>query len=81
MLRYVIRHGEAGHDFIGVVVCAVVHDGIGNMLLLKRGANARDEHGKWDICGGGIDFGESIETALIRELDEELKLFRLKLDF
>lgn len=63
---------EIGRNYIGVVVCAVVHDGLGNILLLKRGKNARDEHGKWDICGGSLEFGESIEAGLNRELHEEL---------
>ncbi len=61
-----------GVDHIGVVVCAIVHDGKGNILLMKRGKGARDEHGHWDICGGALDFGESIDEALERELKEEI---------
>ncbi len=61
-----------GFGFVGVVVCALVHDGKDNILLLKRGVKARDEHGKWDICGGALDFGESVEDGLKRELMEEL---------
>ncbi len=61
-----------GEDIIGVVVCAVVHDGMGNILLLRRGMNARDERGKWDICGGALEFGESVKAGLNRELHEEL---------
>lgn len=61
-----------GENYIGIVVCAVVHDGEGNILLLKRGKQARDEHGKWDICGGSLEFDETIDTAMIRELSEEL---------
>ncbi len=62
-----------GENHIGIVVCAVVHDGNGNILLLKRGKNARDEHGKWDICGGSLEFDETVETAMERELNEELR--------
>ena len=62
----------SGIDCIGVVACAMVHDGNGKILLMKRGKNARDEHGRWDICAGAIDFGETIEACLNRELKEEL---------
>src|SRR3989344_5248380 len=65
-------NNKPGFDHVGVVVCALVHDGNDNMLLLKRGAKARDEHGKWDICGGALDFGESVKAGLERELMEEL---------
>lgn len=29
-------------------------------------------HHKWQIAGGGVDFGEEMETAVIREMWEEL---------
>lgn len=61
-----------GIDHIGVAVCGIVHDGKGRILLMKRGLKARDEHGRWDICGGALEFGESIDEALRRELIEEL---------
>lgn len=61
-----------GIDHIGVSVAMVIHDGKGNILLMKRGPKARDEQGRWDICGGAIEFGESIEAAIKRELFEEL---------
>lgn len=61
-----------GIDYIGAGVCAVVHDGTGNILLMKRGPQARDERGMWDICGGAIEFGEPTQDALTRELQEEL---------
>jgi 8-oxo-dGTP diphosphatase len=63
---------KRGIDHIGVGVCCVLHDGQGNILLMKRGEQARDERGKWDICGGAIEFGESIDEALEREIMEEL---------
>jgi 8-oxo-dGTP diphosphatase len=61
-----------GIDHIGVGVAMVVHDGQGNILMMKRGPKARDEQGKWDICGGAIEFGEAVEDAVARELYEEL---------
>ena len=37
---------KRGFDYIGVSACAIVHDGQGNILMMKRGAKARDEHGR-----------------------------------
>lgn len=61
-----------GIDHIGVSAVSVIHDGQGNILLMKRGKKARDEQGRWDICGGAIEFGESIDEAINREVQEEL---------
>jgi 8-oxo-dGTP diphosphatase len=70
-----------GVDHIGVGVAIVVHDGIGNFLMMKRGPKARDEQGKWDICGGAIEFGELVEDAVARELQEELCTVPLEISF
>lgn len=70
-----------GVDHIGLSACSIIHDGKGKILLLKRGKKARDEHGKWDICGGAIEFGESIDEAVKRELMEELCVEPLDIDF
>lgn len=61
-----------GVDHIGVSASFVIHDGKGRVLLHKRSKNCRDEHGTWDVGGGAIEFGESIEDAMRRELMEEL---------
>ncbi len=60
-----------GIDYIGVAVVFYCHDGKGNLLLIKRGAKARDEHGKWEVGGGAVDLGETFETTLRREIKEE----------
>ena len=70
-----------GIDHIGVGIAAVIHDGNGKVLLMKRGQKARDEQGHWDVCGGAIEFGESIEAALRRELMEELQTTPLEITF
>ena len=62
---------QKGFDYIGVSVSYFCHDGKGNYLMQKRSANARDEHGRWDFGGGGLDFGETIENQLRMELKEE----------
>ena len=62
---------QKGFDYIGVGVSYYCHDGNGNYILNKRSINCRDEHGCWDFGGGGIDFGETVEQTLKRELHEE----------
>jgi ADP-ribose pyrophosphatase YjhB (NUDIX family) len=60
-----------GIDHIGITVCFIIHDGNGHILLHKRGAGARDENGRWDIGGGALEFGETIDSAVRREIKEE----------
>lgn len=70
-----------GIDHIGVSASFVIHDGNGRILLQKRGQQARDEQGAWDIGGGAIEFGESIDEAVRREIKEELCCEPLEIDF
>ena len=72
---------KRGVDHIGISASFVVHDGNGNILLQKRGKNARDEQGRWDVGGGAIEFGESIDEAIRREIMEELCCEPLEIDF
>lgn len=60
-----------GIDHIGVSASFVIHDGNGRVLLHKRSEQCRDEHGRWDVGGGAIEFGESLEEAVRREVMEE----------
>lgn len=62
---------KKGEDYIGVTVSFLCHDGHGNVLLSKRGQNARDEHGRWDCGGGGVEFGDTVESTLKKEIGEE----------
>ncbi len=70
-----------GVDHIGVTVCFIVHDGKGNVLLQKRSRNTRDEHGRWDIGGGAVEFGETLDQAVRREVEEELCTKPAKTEF
>lgn len=63
---------KRGVDCIGVVAAFIVHDGHGRVLLQKRSAKCRDEQGMWDTGGGALEFGESFEECIQREVQEEL---------
>ena len=62
---------QAGIDYPGVAVAFLCHDGDGRYALNKRSENCRDEHGRWDLGSGSIEFGETVEDALVREVREE----------
>ena len=62
---------QKGIDYTGVTVVYLCHDGQGHILLNKRSKNCRDEHGTWDPGGGGVEFGETVEGTLKKELREE----------
>lgn len=62
---------KKGIDYIGVGVGAVIVDPQGKIFLAKRGKEARNESGKWEFPGGGVEFGEALEQALVREVKEE----------
>lgn len=62
---------KRGVDFIGVCVVFYCHDGKGRLLMHKRTNKCRDEKGRWDVGGGSVEFGESFEEAVRREVKEE----------
>lgn len=55
-----------------VAVGAVVLDGEGRVLLIQRGQ--MPAQGRWTIPGGRVEFGETLEQALRRELHAETGL-------
>lgn len=63
-----------GKDHIGVGVGALIFNDEGHLLLALRGKKAKNEQGKWEIPGGSVEFGETIEEALKREIKEELDI-------
>ena len=65
------EHLKKGVDYTGVCVVYFCHDGRKNFLMAKRNNNTRDEHDTWDIGGGGLEFGNSIEETLRKEIMEE----------
>ena len=70
-LNYMENDLVRGIDYIGSVVVFFCHDGKGRFVMAKRNNNTRDEHGRWDIGGGGIEFGQTVEDTLRNEIKEE----------
>ena len=70
-----------GVDFVGVTLVYYCHDGAGNFVMALRGKGARDEHGRWELGSGGLEFGETIEDRLRTEVREEYCAEILEFEF
>lgn len=62
---------KRGIDYIGVGVGAAIFNKQGKLFITKRGNEAKNERGKWEIPGGSVEFSETFEQAIKRELKEE----------
>jgi len=62
---------KAGKDFIGVGCGAIIINDKNEVLLLKRSINSRTDPGLWARPGGQVEFNESVEDAVEREVKEE----------
>jgi 8-oxo-dGTP diphosphatase len=62
----------AGRRIVLVAACALI-DADGRVLLARR-PEGKAMAGLWEFPGGKVDPGETPETALIRELKEELAI-------
>lgn len=60
-----------GIDYVGIAVGALITNDKGEIFLTKRGASATNERGTWEIPGGKVRFGETLEEAVKREIMEE----------
>ena len=70
-----ISRGEAhdGRKVLHPVVHLHLFNSKGDLFLQRRPSWKDIQPGKWDTaCGGHIDFGETPEKALVREVYEEL---------
>ncbi|WP_108669108.1 NUDIX hydrolase [Peribacillus acanthi] len=47
----------------------------GKVLILKRSEEEEISPGTWELPGGKMDFGEQLESALVREIREETSLY------
>lgn len=62
---------KKGVDYTGVTIVYICHDEQGNFILNKRSKNCRDEHERWDCGGGGLEFDDTVENTLKKEIKEE----------
>jgi mutator protein MutT len=62
---------QKGIDYIGVGVGAIIFDAEGRIFLAKRGAEAQNERNRREFPGGGVEFGETLVNAIVREIAEE----------
>jgi ADP-ribose pyrophosphatase YjhB (NUDIX family) len=60
-----------GKSFVGVSTAVAIFNQKGQLFLAQRSENTRDEHGRWDVCGGGLKWGNTLEDNARRELLEE----------
>ena len=66
--------GKDADGQILVVVAAALIDAVGRVLVQRRPAG-KAMAGLWEFPGGKVERGETPETALARELGEELGIF------
>lgn len=62
------------------VVRLIVPDATGRVLILRRAPDSTDG-GRWCLPGGKMDYGDTVEQAAIRELQEETSLRATNLRF
>lgn len=65
---------KAGKDFIGVGLGVIITNEQNQIYLQKRGPGCRDQVGEWELPGGELERGEDLETAAVREVEEETGL-------
>lgn len=62
---------KKGVDYIGVSVGVILLNDTGDIFMAKRSNGASNERGCWEAPGGGVNFGETLESAIRREMREE----------
>ncbi|KKQ45529.1 MAG: MutT/NUDIX family protein [Candidatus Moranbacteria bacterium GW2011_GWC2_37_8] len=63
---------KAGKTHIGVGGGVLIFNEKKEILLMKRGKNAKNEAGWWSKPGGTVEYGEKVVTAMKREIKEEV---------
>ncbi len=58
----------------GLAVRAIIRDEAGRWLLVRRSSQCKHFAGTWELPGGKMDPGETVDMALRREVREETGL-------
>lgn len=62
---------KPGIDYIGVAAGVFIINDEGKVFLTKRSKHTTNERGTWEIPGGKVNFGETLQDAAKREAKEE----------
>lgn len=62
---------KEGVDYVGVGVGAAIINQDRKLFLALRGQACRNERGKWETPGGKLEFGDTMEGTIVREMLEE----------
>ena len=65
------RHNIIDNEYELCVHCFIMDEN-GKILIQKRSMNKKYQPGKWTVCGGGVELGEEVHAAAIREVKEEI---------
>ena len=57
---------------IQIIVASAIIFKENKVFIAKRADSKKFLPGCWEVPGGHVEFGESIEQAIIREVDEEI---------
>lgn len=69
MAKGVKKTGDRTDYLFRISIKALIQNDKGETLVVKE-----DGRTWWDLPGGGMEHGETLKTALVRELKEELNL-------
>jgi len=63
-----------------LAVRAIISNESGDVLILKR-AGTKHGNGKWCLPGGNVENGQTINEAVVREIEQETSLICKEIDF
>lgn len=62
-----------------IVLAAFISDG--HVLMLRRAAHKPQFPEHWDLVGGHVEIGETCDSALVREAQEEIGLTPVRFEY
>jgi len=68
-MKYILQN-QYGAKHIVVAIGLIIKDG--KLLITQRNdPHRKDTHEKWEFPGGIVDFGETVESTVVKEIQEE----------